>query len=205
MGFNRNYRLIKNYGLLLNSESTERIVPGLYKGDSINRVTIPLPNANSGAKNIARTTSAETCRAGYPGNIWHLCFGQGTTLESLEDYTLDSPLTENNSGLVHVYTEQTVEYIAETSSNKITTKTAISVPEGNEAITIKEYGIFIRCSIGSGTTAGTYTDIFTTKQNTNPILIYREVLPESEWVTINPGESREFSFVCADIEAAYRE
>lgn len=209
MGFTRSFRVLKNNCVLQTLSLAERYLPKMYKGDAV-RYVAPYTDGyiyNYGFRKINRFTYHRLARYGHC-QLMMITFGQGTTPETLEDYTLDQPLTENNSGLTPVYIEQELTYDAEKQTHTCTVREAVSIPAGGTAVTIKEYGIAV--NVDSDTSSNTDNnstaafDDFFYDQNTNKkalVMIYREVLPEDQWVTINPGETREFSFTIPDIEA----
>lgn len=211
MGFTRSFRVLKNNGILQQPNLAGKYLPRMYKGNAV-RYSAP-DTSNSMSEYGFRTLSRYTYHR-FPAKgrcqLMFITFGQGTTPELVEDYTLDQPLTEDNSSLKPVYLEQELTYDAEKLTHICTVREAVSVPEDGTAVTIKEYGIAVDIHGNLSTdltdrNTAAFRDFF---DETNGdykafIMIYREVLPEDQWVTINPGETREFSFTIPDIEAAY--
>lgn len=212
MGFTRSFRVLKNNGILQTLSLAEKYLPKMYKGDAVRYAEIRTTSGSVtdwGFRTCSRYTYYRLPARGYCQQMI-ITFGQGTTPELVEDYTLDQPFTEDNSSLAHVYTEQELTYDAEKLTRTCTVREAVSVPENGTAVTIKEYGIAVnvydnsRLENNDSYTAA-FRDIFndTVTQYKSFVMIYREVLPEDQWVTINPGETREFSFTIPDIEAGY--
>lgn len=204
MGFTRSYRLYKSRGVVRNTVAGGE-VPTAYKGDSIKYVTACQNSSSAGFNNIARSTK-QFISTPSARQMALVCIGQGTTPSTMDDYTLDQPYTENNCAMEHLYDEQTLTYSADTQTNQLVTKVAILIPEGQEAITIKEIGLIVNNFFGSGiSSSATYQMTFYTKSPSNyePILIYREVLPENQWITINPGEVKEITVTIPNIDAYY--
>lgn len=212
MGFTRSFRVLKNNGILQQPNLAERYLPKMYKGDAV-RYTEVATNEYVyyyGFRTVSRTTYRRFLALGKCQQMV-ITFGQGTTPELVEDYTLDQPFTENNSSLTPVYLEQELTYDAEKLTHTCTVREAVSIPEGGTAITIKEYGIAVNVDSNTSTNynddrySTAFNDIFNDVNTDNKsfVMIYREVLPEDQWITINPGETREFSFTIPDIEAGY--
>ena len=211
MGFTRSFRVLKNNGILQQTNLNEKYLPKMYKGDAVRYAAPYLDGSMSyyGFRTLSRYTYHRFPARGYCQQMY-ITFGQGTTPELVEDYTLDQPFTENNSSLVPVYLEQELTYDAEKLTHTCTVREAVSVPEGGTAVTIKEYGIAVNVTSNTNTEyqdryTAAFRDVFndTNTENKAFVMIYREVLPEDQWVTINPGETREFSFTIPDIEAGY--
>lgn len=203
MGFTRSYRLYKSRGVVRNTIAGGE-VPTTYKGDSIKYVTACQNESNAGFSNVARSTK-QYISALVRRQMALICIGQGTTPATTDDYTLDQPYTEDNCAMEHLYDEQTLTYSADTQTNQLVTKVAIFIPEGQEAITIKEIGLVVNNNSTSGTSPSniTYQMTFYTKSPSSyePILIYREVLSEDQWITINPGEVKEITVTIPNIDA----
>lgn len=211
MGFTRSFRVLKNNCILQQPNLAGRYLPRMYKGDM---VRYSEPNTSDtirgyGFRTLSRYTYHRLPARGLCQQMY-ITFGQGTTPELVEDYTLDQPLTEANSSLTPVYHEQELTYDAEKLAHTCTVREAVSVPEDGTAVTIKEYGIAVNISNNITTSynnqyTAAFVDFFdeTSKEYKDLVMIYREVLPEDQWVTINPGETREFSFTIPDIEAGY--
>ena len=211
MGFTRSFRVLKNNCVLQQSNLAEKYLPKMYKGDAVRYAAPYFDNYyyDYGFRTHSRYTYHRLPARGRCQQMF-ITFGQGTTPELVEDYTLDQPFTENNSSLKPVYLEQELTYDAEKLTHSCTVREAVSVPEDGTAVTIKEYGVAVNITENIQTN---YTDSYTAafrdffdETNTERkafVMIYREVLPEDKWVTINPGETREFSFTIPDIEAGY--
>lgn len=211
MGFTRSFRVLKNNGILQQPNLSERYLPKMYKGDAVryNEVETSDTFWGYGFRTHSRFIYHRLPARGLCQQMY-ITFGQGTTPELVEDYTLDQPFTEDNSSLTPVYLEQELTYDAEKRTHTCTVREAVSVPENGTAVTIKEYGVAVnihentRTEFSDSFTAA-FRDIFYDSNTSNKafVMIYREVLPEDQWVTINPGETREFSFTIPDIEAGY--
>lgn len=211
MGFTRSFRVLKNNCILQQPNLAEKYLPKMYKGDAVRYSEVDTAGDiyDYGSRTTSRFIYHRLPGAGKCQQML-ITFGQGTTPELVEDYTLDQPFTESNSSLIPVYHEQELTYDAEKLTHTCTIREAVSVPEGGTAVTIKEYGIAVNID---GSTRAEYNDTFSAAfrdlfDDTNTsykayVLIYRGVLPEDQWVTINPGETREFSFTIPDIEAGY--
>lgn len=203
MGFTRSYRLYKSRGVVRNTIAGGE-VPTTYKGDSIKYVTACQNQNNAGFNNIARSAK-QYISASAARQMALICVGQGTTPATMEDYTLEQPYTEDNCAMEHLYDEQTLTYSADTQTNQLVTKVAILIPEGQEAITIKEIGLVVNNSTSNTPSSATYQMTFYSKtpNNYEPVLIYREVLAEDQWITINPGEVKEITVTIPNIDAYY--
>lgn len=211
MGFTRSFRVLKNNGILQQSNLDERYLPRMYKGDAVRYSAPDTSNVvyEYGFRTLSRYTYPRFPARGRC-QLMFITFGQGTTPELVEDYTLDQPFTEDNSSLKPVYIEQKLTYDAEKLTHICTVREAVNVPEDGTAVTIKEYGIAVSINVNTNTDhqdryTAAFRDFFdeTNGDNKAFVMIYREVLPEDQWVTINPGETREFSFTIPDIEAGY--
>lgn len=212
MGFTRSFRVLKNNGILQQPNLAEKYLPKMYKGDAVRYAEV---NSNTtlndyGFRTLSRFTYHRLPALGKCQQMF-ITFGQGTTPELVEDYTLDQPFTESNSSLIPVYLEQELTYDTEKLTHTCTAREAVSVPEGGTAVTIKEYGIAVNVNGNTNTNTNdnrynaAFDDIFNdvNTESKTFVMIYRGVLPEGQWVTINPGETREFSFTIPDIEAGY--
>lgn len=211
MGFTRSFRVLKNNGILQQPDTAEQFLPRMYKGDAVRYSSLYAYNTLNeyGFRTHSRYTYHRLPARGKCQQMY-ITFGQGTTPELVEDYTLDQPLTEDNSSLTPVYLEQELTYDAEKLTHTCTIREAVSVPEDGTAVTIKEYGIAVNVHENLTTQyndryTAAFRDFFdeTNNEYKSLVMIYREVLPEDQWVTINPGETREFSFTIPDIEAGY--
>ena len=211
MGFTRSFRVLKNNCILQQSNLAERYLPKMYKGDAVRYTEL---NPNNCLHEYGFRTTSRYIYHRFPARgrcqQMFITFGQGTTPELVEDYTLDQPLTEDNSSLNPIYLEQELTYDAEKLTHTCTVREAVSVPEDGAPVTIKEYGIAVNVHENTTTRnddsyTAAFRDFFndTNTQYKSFVMIYREVLPEEQWVTINPGETREFSFTIPDIEAGY--
>lgn len=211
MGFTRSFRVLKNDCTLQQPNLAERYIPKMYKGDAVRYTSLYTDGYvyDYGLRTHSRCIYHRLPARGRCQQML-ITFGQGTTPELVEDYTLDQPFTEDNSSLTPVYLEQELTYDAEKLTHTCTVREAVSVPENGTAVTIKEYGVAMNLDENTrveynDTYTAAFRDIFN-DTNTNRkafVMIYREVLPEGQWVTINPGETHEFSFTIPDIEAGY--